>query len=55
MLKRDGFSWNGEAKDSFETLKKAMASAPSLALLNFNLPIEIETNASSTGIGVVLQ
>ena len=40
---------------TLEALKKAMAEAPVFALLNFNKTFAIETNASSTGIGAVLQ
>ena len=55
LLKTDNFCWNGEANDSFATLKKAMASTPVLALPNFNLPFEIEPDASNASIGAVLQ
>jgi hypothetical protein len=39
---------------AFETLQKALCSAPVLALPDFNVPFCIETNASGVGIGVVL-
>jgi hypothetical protein len=36
-------------------LKRSLVSAPVLALPNFNQPFAFETDASETGIGVVLQ
>jgi hypothetical protein len=40
---------------SFQALKKALISAPVLALLGFSLPFIIEIDASVKGIGPVLQ
>jgi hypothetical protein len=55
LLKKGGFHWNDGAQKSFETLKHAMVTAPVLKLPNFNEEFVIETDASDTGIGVVLQ
>ena len=54
MLKQDNFLWTPEAKLAFETLKHALTSTPILALPNFSTPFEIETDASTRGIGAIL-
>ncbi|KAA0037013.1 peroxidase 64 [Cucumis melo var. makuwa] len=54
LLKKRGFKWNEDAEESFQKLKSAMMSLPTLALPNFTLPFEIETNASGFGVGAVL-
>ncbi|KAK8670967.1 hypothetical protein V6N13_037579 [Hibiscus sabdariffa] len=54
MLKNDTFYWTPEAEQSFVVLKTAMCNAPVLVLPDFTTTFYLETNASSTGIGVVL-
>lgn len=54
LLKAGAYEWTKETQEAFEKLKNAMMTLPVLALPNFNLPFEIETNASGNGIGVVL-
>ncbi|KAL0539538.1 hypothetical protein IC582_023753 [Cucumis melo] len=54
LLKKGGFKWNEESEESFLKLKYAMMSLPTLALPNFELPFEIETDASGFGVGAVL-
>ena len=54
LLKKGEFKWNEEAEEAFEKLKKAMMALSVLVLPNFNLPFEIETDASRYGIGAVL-
>ena len=43
-----------EAKDAFETLKKACLEAPVLAFADFNKPLLLETDTSKLGLGAVL-
>lgn len=49
------FIWTSATEASFQALKHALISTPVLAMPNFDLPFIIETDASSTGIGAVLQ
>ncbi|KAL4021197.1 hypothetical protein IC575_019988 [Cucumis melo] len=53
LLKKGGFKWT-TAQEAFVKLKNAMMTLPMLALPDFSLPFEIETDASGYGIGVVL-
>nr|GEV71901.1 hypothetical protein [Tanacetum cinerariifolium] len=52
---KNGFGWNEQAQEAFVKLKKVMIEAPVLKLPNFNELFIIETDASHTGIGAVLQ
>jgi hypothetical protein len=55
LKKHSDFVWTLVQQTSFEALKQALLSALVLALPDFTRPFSIETDASSTGIGVVLQ
>lgn len=54
LPRKDSFAWTTRATQAFERLKDALTSAPVLALLDFTQPFEIETYASSKGMGAVL-
>lgn len=54
LLKNEAFKWTTEFEEAFVKLKNAMRTLLVLVLPNFNLPFEIETDASSFGIGAVL-
>ncbi|XP_068307548.1 uncharacterized mitochondrial protein AtMg00860-like [Pyrus communis] len=55
LTKKDNFSWTQDTIDAFHTLKQAMLTPQVLALPNFTKPFIIESDASGTGIGAVLQ
>jgi hypothetical protein len=56
LLKKGNlFVWTSETTKAFQTLKKALISAPVLALPNFVIPFVVEIDASAKGIGAVLQ
>ena len=49
------FIWSTEENDSFEELKHALTTAPILAFPDFKKPFLLYTDASTIGIGAVLQ
>lgn len=54
LLKKKNFSWNDQAYTAFSQLKQAMVNTPVLALPDFTLPFQVETDACATGVGAVL-
>jgi len=46
--------WTEVQEQSFSALKKALTSAPVLAMPNFSKPFVIKIDASGTGLGAVL-
>ncbi|BBH02927.1 transposable element gene [Prunus dulcis] len=55
LTKKDGFLWTPEATAAFHKLKELMLSPRVLALPDFTKPFIIESDASGSGIGAVLQ
>lgn len=54
QLGKRGFRWTEQPQNAFEKLKRAMISAPVLALPNFSQPFTIEADACEYGVGAVL-
>lgn len=50
LLKSGAYEWSDEVQKAFEKLKTMMMTLPTLALSDFNLPFEIETDASRYNI-----
>nr|GEW71055.1 reverse transcriptase domain-containing protein [Tanacetum cinerariifolium] len=46
--------WDSAAETSFQALKQALTTTPTLGLPNWSLPFTIECDASGVGIGAVL-
>jgi hypothetical protein len=55
LKKHSVFVWTSVQESAFVALKQALTSAPVLALPDFSRPFTIETDASGSGIGAVLQ
>jgi hypothetical protein len=56
LLRKDTlFVWTTTHDAAFRALKDALSSAPVLALPDFSLPFQVETDVFSTGVGAVLQ
>ncbi|KAF3641486.1 hypothetical protein FXO38_21615 [Capsicum annuum] len=54
LLKKGNFKWNDATDTAFKKLKKAITSAPILALPDFFKEFMVETDASGEGIGAML-
>lgn len=54
LRKGELFVWTQHHDQAFQALKQALCAAPVLALPDFRRPFVVETDASATGIGVVL-
>ncbi|GFW66894.1 transposon Tf2-6 polyprotein [Trichonephila clavipes] len=56
LLRKDTpFEWTSETQEAFDDIKKAILNAPVLALPDPNAELQITTDASSRGIGAVLE
>jgi hypothetical protein len=49
------FEWNHDRETAFTQLKEALMNTPILRCADSSLPYEVQTDASETGIGAVLQ
>ena len=55
LLKKDkDYQWNDACQNSFEILKDRLIKAPILRYPDFTKPFYVETDASGTGLGVIL-
>ena len=54
IAKGRAFFWGEEQQLSFDKLKLAIATAPTLSVVNPHKPFVVETDASGTAVGVVL-
>ena len=52
--KGKSFQWGDAQRKSFETLKVAVAAAPTLKVVDPNQPYELDTDASGEAVGAVL-
>ncbi|GFX52904.1 transposon Tf2-6 polyprotein [Trichonephila clavipes] len=56
LLRKDTpFEWTSETQEAFDDIKKAILNPPVLALPDPNAELQITTDASSCGIGAVLE
>ncbi|GFX55589.1 retrovirus-related Pol polyprotein from transposon 17.6 [Trichonephila clavipes] len=56
LLRKDTpFEWTSETQEAFDDIKEAILNPPVLALLDPNAELQITTDASSRGIGAVLE
>ena len=55
MTKKNSFVWNDTSLAAFHKLKQALTRVPVLQLPNFYQTFLVECDASSTGIGAILQ
>lgn len=54
LTEKEGFRWDEITQQAFETLKRAITTAPVLALPDFEKIFDIECGASGRGVGAVL-
>ncbi|GMI70192.1 hypothetical protein HRI_000688500 [Hibiscus trionum] len=54
LLKKGAWRWTEEEESALHKLKRAMSSAPVLALPDFSAEFTIETDASEVGMGAML-
>nr|GFA99071.1 hypothetical protein [Tanacetum cinerariifolium] len=55
LLKKNAFGWNDTAQEAFLQFKESMIQALVLDLPDFEKEFVVETDASGTGLGVMLQ
>ncbi|KFD46539.1 LOW QUALITY PROTEIN: hypothetical protein M513_12590, partial [Trichuris suis] len=49
------FNWDEQCEEAFHLLKKALTTAPTLAAPDFHREFQLHTDASSVGLGAVLE
>lgn len=54
LKKNTVYKWSSVTEQAFQILKKALATAPVLAIPDFNKQFTVDTDASDCGIGAVL-
>ena len=54
LLKNVAFTWVANEQQAFDEIKALISSAPLLKYFNPDLPVEIRTDASSSGLGACL-
>jgi hypothetical protein len=54
LLRRDAFTWDKEAEDAFQALKRALTTGPILQMPDFDGLFIIDFDASGVGFGAVL-
>lgn len=56
LLRKDmEFIWSDETQSAFDDIKRAILNPPVLALPDFSLEFQVTTDASSAGIGAILE
>ena len=48
------FEWTTECENAFQTLKQKLVTSPILAFIDYSLPFELHTDASTKGLGYIL-
>ena len=54
LKKKERWRWTGDQFLAFEQIRACLTSAPVLSCPNFDIPFELQTDASNTGLGAVL-
>lgn len=54
LKKNSKFLWTPECEQSFTLLKEKLVSAPIMSCPNYDLPFQVQTDASGYGLGAVL-
>jgi hypothetical protein len=54
LLRRDSFTWDKDAEDAFQALKRALTTGPVLQMPDFDKLFLVDCDASGVGFGAVL-
>ncbi|XP_064463094.1 uncharacterized protein K02A2.6-like [Ornithodoros turicata] len=55
LRRKQPFAWTAAADQGFKQVKKLLVTCPNLTMFNPTLPVTVTTDASSYGLGAVLQ